>query len=424
MIRAVLLSVLLTLGIFSQDKMPDAEQQHLRKVLAAGSSSAVDLIHALETHLDKFPNSPKKNEIEREIFKSAMQAGDTGRIAKYGQRVAALEPDNPGILEPVCRALVSDGTAGSARTALQLAKRYESLVRQALADIPDSGEKGRQRDELERALGRSILYQAIATGTLGDNKEATELDRKSFAAFPSGETAADLAKRLTLLGQLDAAIRAYADAFSIADNKASDSDRALIRRRMGELYQKLHGSETGLGDLILEAYDRTSALMAARRLALKQFDPNMGLTNAMEYTLTGVDGPKLPLSSLAGKVVVMDFWATWCIPCRGQHPLYEKVKQHFASNPAVLFLSVNTDEDRSGVKSFLEAQGWSKSSAYYEDGLSRALRVSSIPTTVVFAKDGTIATRMDGFDPDSFVEALTARIQSALDQRSTSREGN
>jgi thiol-disulfide isomerase/thioredoxin len=109
----------------------------------------------------------------------------------------------------------------------------------------------------------------------------------------------------------------------------------------------------------------------------------------------------------------LDFWATWCGPCRIQHPLYDQVKKRFAKDPSVVFLAISTDEERDLVKPFLESQKWS-TRVYFEDGLSLALRISSIPTTILLDRRGGISTRMNGFDPDSFVETLTARIDEAL----------
>jgi len=142
---------------------------------------------------------------------------------------------------------------------------------------------------------------------------------------------------------------------------------------MGELYRQAKGSENGLGDLVLQAYDRNVALIHTRELGLRASDPNAQLTDPMEFTLTGLDGQKLSMASLKGKVVVFDFWATWCEPCRGQHPLYEQVKQRFQDNSDVVFLSIDTDEDREPVRRFLEEEKWSDT-VYFEDGLSRALR--------------------------------------------------
>jgi thiol-disulfide isomerase/thioredoxin len=182
---------------------------------------------------------------------------------------------------------------------------------------------------------------------------------------------------------------------------------------MGELYRKLKGSEKGLGDLILEAYDRTAGLLAARRLRLRETDPNTQASSVMEFTLSGLKGRKLELASLKGKTLVFDFWATWCGPCRVQHPLYQEVKQRFRDRPDVVFLSINTDEDRDAVQPFIEENGWDDT-VYFEDGLSRTLKITSIPTTIIVDRRGEVVSRMNGFLPDRFVDMLTERIRDAL----------
>jgi thiol-disulfide isomerase/thioredoxin len=406
--------LLVCAAVLPAQQVSEEEQQHLQNLVREGSGSAADMVRAFEAHLAQYPDSPRKQELLRALAKGALQTRDQARIAKYGQAALASEPDNIVLLEAVCQALVTEPTPEKARAALKWAVQLESAVRESAKELPDApADRARHKDETDRMLGRALLYQAIARGTLGEPEEAEALARKSFDTFPSGEAAAELGKQLARLGRVDEAVRAYADAFSMPDGEAAEADRAAIRRRMGELYQKAYDSEKGLGDVVLRAYDRTSALLAERKLALKQVDPNLGLTNPLEFTLTGLDGDRLELQSLLGKVVVMDFWATWCGPCRVQHPLYEKVKERFKQRSDVVFLAVNTDEDRSVVKPFLDELGWSKR-VYFEDGLGRALRVSSIPTTVVFGKDGSIVSRMNGFDPDRFVDMLTDRIRGAL----------
>ncbi len=67
------------------------------------------------------------------------------------------------------------------------------------------------------------------------------------------------------------------------------------------------------------------------------------------------------MSSFMNKVIVLDFWATWCVPCRAQHPLYEEVKKHYKNRDDVVFLSLDTDEDHSLVAPFLAEQMWDAS---------------------------------------------------------------
>ena len=142
-------------------------------------------------------------------------------------------------------------------------------------------------------------------------------------------------------------------------------------------------------------------------------DPNAQLTDPMDFTLGALDGGKLSMAALKGKVVVFDFWATWCMPCRAQHPLYEEVKQRFRDNSAVVFLSIDTDEDRDAVKPFLAEVRWT-GPVYFEDGLSRALKISTIPTTIVTDRRGRVFSRLNGFVPGRFVDTLSQRIRDAL----------
>src|SRR6202000_431725 len=103
-----------------------------------------------------------------------------------------------------------------------------------------------------------------------------------------------------------------ADAFAIPDSHATDAERADDRRRLGELYRKLHRNEKGLGDVILQAYDRNAALVEQRRKRMESLDPNLAANDPMQFTLAGLDGKQLPLSSLRVRVGVLAFSASLC----------------------------------------------------------------------------------------------------------------
>jgi len=129
----------------------------------------------------------------------------------------------------------------------------------------------------------------------------------------------------------------------------------------------------------------------------------------MEFTLTGLDGQKLSMAGLKGKVVVFDFWATWCEPCRGQHPLYEQVKQRFQDNSDVVFLSIDTDEDREPVRRFLAEEKWPET-VYFETGFRGrcgSLRFRPPSSSKSAAR---FSAAMNGYVPERFVDLLTGRI--------------
>ncbi len=224
----------------------------------------------------------------------------------------------------------------------------------------------------------------------------SRLAESSYKIFPSVEAAREASRWLSAAGKDQDALQYLADAFTIGGLHSADAEGASDRARMGELYRKLHGSDTGLGDLILQGL-RHNFLRSWRRAARNCANSIRTRSSRIRSNLRSRDleGDKLPLSSLLGKVVVMDFWATWCGPCRMQHPLYEQVKAKFKDSGDVVFLAVDTDEDHSLVKPFLTQIKWSQK-VYFEDGLQSLLQVSSIPTTIILDKKGEIFTRMVG----------------------------
>jgi len=403
---------------FASDKPKPAkpdEEESLRELLAEAGSSEVDFIRALERHLARFSDTSRRPEIERAILKSAIEAKDEKRTIDYGRRVLNRESVELKTLEAVTRTLLSSAEPANYSKAFEYAHRYEDAVREfEKSPAPGHASLAHWREDVDRAYARAYVMEARAAGLLG-RPEALELARKSYDACPSAEGAREIARSLVRSGNQQEAIRYFAEAFTMPDPRNRDADRAGDRARMGELYRALKGSETGLGDVILEAYDRTTQLIRERELKLKALDPNARLTDPMEFTLTGLDGGKLPLASLKGKVVVMDFWATWCGPCRIQHGLYEQVKAKFKDRADVVFLSVNTDEDRDVVPDFLAENHWDRK-VYFEDGLSAALQISSIPTSILINRRGAIESRMNGFLPQRFVEQLIGRIGQALAQ--------
>jgi thiol-disulfide isomerase/thioredoxin len=409
-----LLLVLLFCRFCFPQELSEAEQKALSQGLGEAGSSPIEMIRAMESHLARFPQSPKRAEIERLLAKGAIETRDDRRMILYGERVLAREQDDLQILDRVARALLSSDAKDTSERALKYAQRYEQLVNEMRAKpVEPRRGQGQWQEELDRGLARALALQARATGNLGKMEQAISLAKKAYAAFPAAEAAREIGRWLAKSGKEEEAVPYLADAFTLADPKTSEAERAADRKRMGELYVKIKGSEKGLGDLILEAYDRTSAQMAVRKSKLSLADPNTQAASILDFTLSGLKGDKLQLKSLQGKAVVFDFWATWCGPCRAQHPLYDQVKQRFSFSNDVAFVSVNTDEDRALVAPFVKDQKWSQS-IYFEDGLTRKLEISSIPTTIVLDRRGEIVSRMNGFVPDRFVDMLSERIEEAL----------
>ena len=396
------------------------EDDDLQKAVNESSGSAIDITHALEAHLKKYPHTARRREIDRTLTKSAIELHDDRRTIEYGERALALDPDDLQILDRVTGSLLQSQTTNpeKAARALVYAKRFEAIVQKVEGEKVERRDAARRKDEVERGLSRAYLFQARALGTLGKYDEAIALARKSFDRYASENAAHEAGRWLAKAGRDREATEMFAAALMVPDTRATDTDRADDRRSMSESWAKVKGAEGGLGEIILVAYDRTNALVAERNRKLKLLDPNRDVTNPVQYTISDLSGAPVKLADLKGKVLVLDFWATWCGPCRAQYPLYEEVKKRFKDRKDVAFLAISSDEDQSLVKPFLEQMKWNKD-VYFDDGLARLMSVSSIPATVIFDKQGQLSSRMNGYLPDRFVDMLTDRIRYALQEDGT-----
>ncbi len=429
--RFLAVAALCACSLVAQEPPPDPELQEQFELAQAANdagTSAVDQIRALEAHLRKFPSTKQRAAIEQNLYKAATDANDTARIILYGEKLlqaaaAAKSNDDLTLLDRVTRALLesSDATNNQepARKALRYAKRYEAdVIAMRAQNPPGHLTPGQWSDEVDKAQARALALEARATGDAGELKSAAKIARKSWEAWPTGEGAREVAFWEKKLEHDQAAIEYYADAFTLEDTRTTETDRTQDRKRLGELYSTLNGSEKGLGEVILQAYDRTSALLIERHASLKARDPNAVAVNPADFVLPPVAGVAAPLvlASLKGKTVVMDFWATWCLPCRAQQPIIEEVKKRFEASPDVIFVAVDADDDLSLVAPFVKEQGW-KNAGYFEAGLAQKMNITAIPTVVVFDPAGGIYSRINGFAPDRFEQTLVQRIEEARQTR-------
>jgi thiol-disulfide isomerase/thioredoxin len=206
-----------------------------------------------------------------------------------------------------------------------------------------------------------------------------------------------------------AAIRQYARAFALADAATGTAGRREIRQKLGNVWRLAHGSDLGLGEYLLLTFDEVaqSSLSSGPKR-------NQDARDTSDFLLRKApEGIPYPLKDSKGKVLVVNFWATWCGPCHALEPLFARVAANFQANPDTLFLAANCDEDESLVKSYLE-EDKPRTPVVFADGLDRFFTVNSYPTVLVIDRAGKIAFRSDGFDPESFESDLTAAVQRAL----------
>jgi thiol-disulfide isomerase/thioredoxin len=117
---------------------------------------------------------------------------------------------------------------------------------------------------------------------------------------------------------------------------------------------------------------------------------------AAAIELTTLDGKVVKSSELIGKVVLVNFWATWCGPCKEEMPSLARLQKQL--DPAQFALmTVTTDLQRQGIAQFLSQLGVSLPVLFDEDQeVSRSFMVRGLPTTIMIARDGTLVGRAVG----------------------------
>jgi thiol-disulfide isomerase/thioredoxin len=132
---------------------------------------------------------------------------------------------------------------------------------------------------------------------------------------------------------------------------------------------------------------------AAGALAAK---PDLAGKPAPAFEVKSMEGKTFSLAALKGKPVLLDFWATWCAPCRRSMPALEKISLEFKDN--VVILGVDSGEDREVVEAFLKKTPMGYPAVLSgESGILESYQVKAYPTYILIGSDGKIIANDVGF---------------------------
>ena len=196
----------------------------------------------------------------------------------------------------------------------------------------------------------------------------------------------------------------------VKSGKASAKTKAALKN----IYVKEKGSDTGYAAYLTNLEEEA---IIARRAEIAK-----GMINepAPAFALKDFEGNSVSLASLKGKVVVVDFWATWCGPCIASMPGMKKAQDKYKGNPNVKFLFVDTwekvDNKLQNAKDFMTKKGYDFHVLLdTEDNVVSDFKVSGIPTKFIVDGKGNIRFKAVGFDgnDDALVEELTTMIELA-----------
>ncbi len=168
-----------------------------------------------------------------------------------------------------------------------------------------------------------------------------------------------------------------------------------------ELYVKKNGSEKGFTEYLLGLKNADDAEMAKKLEEMKANE------TAPDFDLVDLDGKKVKLSELKGKTVILDFWATWCGPCRTSFPAMQQLVDYYKPNPDVVFLFIDTFEGKTGVTTLDKMQAGAKKTMAEKnfsfhvvsdlgDEVAKKYKVTGIPAKFVIDKNGMIRYKAVG----------------------------
>ena len=133
---------------------------------------------------------------------------------------------------------------------------------------------------------------------------------------------------------------------------------------------------------------------------------------APDFQLNTLDGQSVSLSDLKGKPVLLNFWATWCGPCRIEMPFLQQIYDEWRGRGLVL-LAINIGENPSQIAEFMQSQGLSFPVLLDSDGeIAQKYNIQYIPSTFFIDKDGIIQDmKVGAFQSKAEIESILSKLK-------------
>lgn len=264
-----------------------------------------------------------------------------------------------------------------------------------------------------RLLGSLASSYAESLNKAGNGDKAVEVLEAKSSADASSLTVADV----VLLSDNYNKAGKKLDAFRVLENyyvhnKADES----VLEKLAVIYTELNEGKSDVERFKVALNDQVQEAKIAK------YKSEMIRKDAPEFTLVGLDGKEVSLADYKDKIVIIDFWATWCGPCINSFPGMQRVVEKYAddSEVALLFIATWQREDnyQEVVQNFITENNYSFHVLLDEmkdrdKAVVTAYEVSGIPTKIFIDKSGDIRfiSVGSGSDADEIVDDMTTRIE-------------
>ena len=175
----------------------------------------------------------------------------------------------------------------------------------------------------------------------------------------------------------------------------------------------LPGAWRGLAVVVVWALLSPTLSPAAPAGAARLDEPSRPVA-ALDFAAMTLDGKSVRMSELKGKVVFLNFWATWCVPCKAEMPAMERVHQELRGQPFRM-LAVNLQEEPAAIRKFVEELGLTFDVVLDPTGeITQSYGVNNLPLTFLIDKRSKIVARALGERPwhqPSYMSYLRGLLQ-------------
>jgi len=182
-------------------------------------------------------------------------------------------------------------------------------------------------------------------------------------------------------------------------------------------FLKYNGDENAFKAKVMELEQLEIAQLTAKTKTLMMNKPGPELSG-----LVTLEGKPVTPEMMSGKIVILDFWATWCVPCMQEMPYFHNVYQKYKNNPNVMFMVVNSGSNNS----IEDARKWVKQNPQYQfpvyfnndKNIGEKVGFTVIPTIAVIDQAGKLQFRTIGFEGEILQKKLDVEISILLNDKS------
>ncbi len=398
---------------------PNDSLVHDIRLMTKQGDAAANL-STMKSIINKYKLQEKKDAESIDMMKGivAMNYVEDGQYAKFEKMIASIHNkfDQTSYLSMAASNLLDKGKeSGKAEIFAKQALELYTKIKDDPAARPDDFPEADWKRFMKFAYYPYCDTYARALFARGKYKEALPYQEEALSGDPENGMLSSVERYTELLVHNDRDEEAYSLLLKMTTVGKSTSG---MNKLLKKLYTEKEGNDTEFDSFYA---DLQKNVVEAIKEKLKQ---KMQDTIAPAFTLKDVDGNTVSLSDFKGRTIVIDFWATWCLPCKASFPAMQKMAER---HPEVKFLFIATQEKPEGavdrVKKYITKNNYlfhvlmdkpGKNPEIFQ--VMTAYKVEGIPTKFIIDAKGKQRFSSVGFTSDTeLINELEAMIQLLRD---------